>query len=68
MIDSGCLLICGICDYLDLYKNKDWQCYVVGMVVVYVRNLLEMFFYVFREFSCVVLRFSKISEFDVVGM
>lgn len=34
------LVICGIYDYLDLYKNKEWQKYVVIMVAAYIKDFL----------------------------
>jgi nucleoside phosphorylase len=35
-----CLVICGICDYLDSHKNKDWQAYTAAMAAIYTKELL----------------------------
>ncbi|KAH7235298.1 hypothetical protein BKA59DRAFT_495908 [Fusarium tricinctum] len=35
-----CLVICGICDYSDSYKNKEWQGYVVMAAAIYTKDLL----------------------------
>ena len=35
-----CLVIHRICDYTNLHKNKKWQLYAAGTVVVYVKELL----------------------------
>lgn len=34
------LVIYGICNYLDLYKNKEWQGYAAITAVVYAKDLL----------------------------
>ncbi|KAF6782913.1 Kinesin light chain 5, partial [Colletotrichum sojae] len=36
-----CLVIRGICDYSDSYKNKEWQGFAAMMVVAYARDLLH---------------------------
>lgn len=36
-----CLVICGICNYSDTHKNKEWQGYVVMIVVIYIKDLLK---------------------------
>ena len=36
-----CLVIRDICNYVDTYKNKRWQDYVVATVVVFTKELLE---------------------------
>jgi nucleoside phosphorylase len=35
------LIICGICDYLDLYKNKEWQGYAAMTAAVYAKDILR---------------------------
>jgi hypothetical protein len=35
-----CLVIRGICDYSDSYKNKEWQGYVAMAAAVYAKDLL----------------------------
>lgn len=35
-----CLIIRGICDYADSYKNKDWQPYAVVTGAIYAKELL----------------------------
>ncbi|OJJ79090.1 uncharacterized protein ASPGLDRAFT_1070745 [Aspergillus glaucus CBS 516.65] len=35
-----CLVICGICDYSDSHKNKDWQGYAAMTAAAYARDLL----------------------------
>jgi hypothetical protein len=35
-----CLIICGICDYADSYKNKEWQGYAAMVAAVYAKDLL----------------------------
>ncbi|KAE8358209.1 nucleoside phosphorylase domain-containing protein [Aspergillus caelatus] len=41
LMDSfPCLIIRGICDYADSYKNKIWQLYSVATAVLYARELL----------------------------
>jgi hypothetical protein len=35
-----CLVIRGICDYSDLYKNDKWHRYIVLVVAAYTRELL----------------------------
>jgi nucleoside phosphorylase len=34
------LVIRGICDYADSYKNKRWQPYAAGIAAVYAKELL----------------------------
>jgi nucleoside phosphorylase len=36
-----CLLICGICDYSDSHKNKEWQRYAAATAAAYARELIE---------------------------
>jgi nucleoside phosphorylase len=35
-----CLVICGVCDYADSHKSKEWQGYAVMVAAVYARDLL----------------------------
>ncbi|KAF2180654.1 purine and uridine phosphorylase [Zopfia rhizophila CBS 207.26] len=35
-----CLVICGICDYSDSHKNKEWQGYAAMAAAAYVKDLL----------------------------
>lgn len=35
-----CLVICGICDYSDSHKNKDWQGYAAMAAAAYAKELL----------------------------
>ena len=42
MIDFPCLVIRGICDYADSYKNKDWQEYAAAVAAGYAKELLEI--------------------------
>ncbi|KAJ5202158.1 uncharacterized protein N7498_006821 [Penicillium cinerascens] len=35
-----CLVIRGIYDYADLYKNKEWQGYTAAVVAAYTKELL----------------------------
>ena len=37
-----CLVIRGICDYADSYKNKRWQPYTARTAAVYAKELLLM--------------------------
>jgi len=39
------LVIRSICDYLDLYKNKNWQKYIAIIAAVYTKDLLYRFFF-----------------------
>lgn len=41
MADFLCLVICGICDYADSHKNKEWQGYAVLAAAAYVKELLS---------------------------
>lgn len=36
-----CLVIRGICDYADSYKNKEWQGYTAIVAVAYTKDLLR---------------------------
>lgn len=36
-----CLVICGICDYSDSHKNKNWQAYAAAVAAVYAKELLS---------------------------
>jgi nucleoside phosphorylase len=40
MIHFPCLVICGICDYSDSHKNKEWQGYAAMVAAAYARDLL----------------------------
>ena len=40
MNNFPCLVIRGICDYLDSYKNDNWHNYVALVATVYTRELL----------------------------
>ncbi|EED12227.1 kinesin light chain, putative [Talaromyces stipitatus ATCC 10500] len=40
MNNYPCLVICGICDYADSHKNKEWQGYASAVAVAYARELL----------------------------
>lgn len=40
MNDFLCLVIRGICDYADSYKNKEWQGYTAMAVVAYAKELV----------------------------
>jgi len=43
LMDSfPCLIIRGICDYVDSYKNKMWQPYAAAMAAAYARELLNV--------------------------
>ena len=43
LMDSfPCLIIRGICDYADSYKNKMWQPYAAAMAAAYARELLNV--------------------------
>jgi nucleoside phosphorylase len=35
-----CLIVRGICDYLDSHKNKQWQGYVAMTAAAYAQDLL----------------------------
>jgi nucleoside phosphorylase len=37
-----CLVIRGICDYADSYKNKDWQLYAAATAAAYAKVLLSV--------------------------
>jgi nucleoside phosphorylase len=37
-----CLIIRGICDYADLYKNKRWQPYAAATAAGYIKKLLSI--------------------------
>ena len=44
MMDNfPCLVIRGICDYADSYKNKIWQPYVAATAAAFARALLGLF-------------------------
>jgi nucleoside phosphorylase len=36
-----CLVIWGICDYLDSHKNKEWQGYAAMAAAAYAKDLLS---------------------------
>lgn len=36
-----CMFVKGLCDYVDSYKNKDWQDYVVVIVVFVVWVIID---------------------------
>ena len=35
-----CLVICGICDYSDSHRNKEWQGYAAMAAAAYTKDLL----------------------------
>jgi nucleoside phosphorylase len=37
-----CLVIRGICDYADSYKNKKWQLYAAATAAAYMKKLLSV--------------------------
>jgi nucleoside phosphorylase len=41
MLDFPCIIICGICDYADSYKNKQWQGYAALVAASYTKELLR---------------------------
>jgi nucleoside phosphorylase len=41
MNDFLCVVIQGICDYVDSRKNKDWQEYAAAVTASYAEELLE---------------------------
>ena len=41
MLDFPCIIICGICDYADSYKNKQWQGYAALAAASYTKELLR---------------------------
>lgn len=40
MMDFPCIVICGVCDYADSHKNKQWQGYTALVAVLYTKELL----------------------------
>ncbi|KAL4751041.1 nucleoside phosphorylase domain-containing protein [Aspergillus terricola var. indicus] len=36
-----CLVICGVCDYADSHKSKEWQCWAAMVAAAYTRDLLH---------------------------
>ena len=36
-----CLVIKGICDYIDSYKTKKWQKYTSVTIAIYIKSLLK---------------------------
>ena len=40
--DFPYLIIRGICDYTDSYKNKKWQLYTAVTVAAYVKEILSI--------------------------
>lgn len=40
MNNFPCLVIRGICDYANSYKNKEWQPYAAGTAAAYAKELL----------------------------
>ncbi|KAH7202849.1 hypothetical protein BKA60DRAFT_546248 [Fusarium oxysporum] len=36
-----CLVICGICDYSDSHKNKEWQGFAAMVAAAYTKDLLR---------------------------
>jgi nucleoside phosphorylase len=42
MDEFSCLVVRGICDYVDFYKNKRWQPYAVATAAVYTKELLSI--------------------------
>jgi nucleoside phosphorylase len=39
MNNFPCLVIRGICDYADSYKNNDWQGYIAALAVAFAKEL-----------------------------
>lgn len=37
-----CLVIRGVCDYADLYKNKKWQPYAAATAAAYAKEVLSV--------------------------
>ena len=42
MNNFPCVVIRGICDYLDSYKNDTWQGYATVSAISYVKELLDI--------------------------
>ena len=42
MNDFNCLIIRGICDYADSYKNKKWQPYAAATAAAYTKEILSV--------------------------
>jgi nucleoside phosphorylase len=42
MDEFSCLVICSICDYADLHKNKQWQPYAAATAAAYIKELLSI--------------------------
>lgn len=40
MLDFLCIVIRGVCDYADSYKNKQWQGYAALAAALYIKELL----------------------------
>ncbi|KAK2779139.1 hypothetical protein CKAH01_11398 [Colletotrichum kahawae] len=40
--DFLCLVICGVCDYVDSHKNKQWQEYAAVIVAAFAKELLSV--------------------------
>jgi hypothetical protein len=40
MSDFSCLIICGIYNYADSHKNKQWQPYAAAVAAGYIKELL----------------------------
>lgn len=40
MMDFPCLVVCGICDYTDSHKNKQWQGYAALTAAAFTKELL----------------------------
>jgi nucleoside phosphorylase len=41
ILDFPCIVICGICDYADSHKNKQWQGYTALAAASYTKELLR---------------------------
>ena len=42
MNNFPCLVVRGICDYADAYKNKRWQPYAAAVAAAYTKELLSI--------------------------
>jgi hypothetical protein len=42
MDEYPCVVVRGICDYADSYKNKGWQNYAAATAAAYAKGLLAM--------------------------
>jgi hypothetical protein len=42
MDEYPCVVVRGICDYADSYKNKGWQNYAAATAAAYAKGLLDM--------------------------